>query len=98
MKTYATTMRSINIHDIAELNEMLQALLWLELTSIKGEGISRFDGSKRKIEQLYAELEQNIYAKHDKLRMILHRANAYDLGTLLKRRLRIADQRSCAFC
>lgn len=48
----------------------------------------RVAGNKQKTEQLYAELEQNFYAKHDKSNMILQRAGVHDLSALLKRWLR----------
>lgn len=54
----------------------------------KEEGILRVAGNKQKTEQLYAELEQNFYAKHDKSSMILQRAGVHDLSALLKRWLR----------
>lgn len=54
----------------------------------KEEGILRVAGNKHKTEQLYAELEQNFYAKHDKSNVILHRAGVHDLSALLKRWLR----------
>lgn len=37
---------------------------------------------------LYNELEQNFYAKHDKVSGILKRAGVHDLSALLKRWLR----------
>lgn len=54
----------------------------------KEEGILRIAGNKQKTEQLYNELEQNFYAKHDKVSAILRRAGVHDLSALLKRWLR----------
>lgn len=54
----------------------------------KEEGILRVPGNKQKIEMFYTELEQNFYAKHEKVEQILDRAGVHDLSALLKRWLR----------
>lgn len=54
----------------------------------KEEGILRVAGNKQKAEQLYIELEQNFYSKHEKVDQILKRAGVHDLSALLKRWLR----------
>lgn len=48
----------------------------------------RVAGNKQKTEVLYNELEQNFYARHDKVKGILQRAGVHDLSALLKRWLR----------
>lgn len=52
------------------------------------EGILRVAGNKQKTEMLYNELEQNFYAKHEKVSGILKKAGVHDLSALLKRWLR----------
>lgn len=54
----------------------------------KEEGILRVAGNKQKTEMLYNELEQNFYAKHEKVNGILKKAGVHDLSALLKRWLR----------
>lgn len=54
----------------------------------KEEGILRVAGNKQKTELLCNELEQNFYARHDKVKGILQRAGVHDLSALLKRWLR----------
>lgn len=48
----------------------------------------RVAGNKQKTELLCAELEQNFYAKHDKINVVLQRAGVHDLSAILKRWLR----------
>lgn len=60
----------------------------LMLRGIKEEGVLRVPGNKQKIEMLYAELEQNFYAKPENVSGILAKAGVHDLSALLKRWLR----------
>lgn len=60
----------------------------LMLRGTKEEGILRVPGNKQKVELFYGELEQNFYAKHEKVQTILERAGVHDLSALLKRWLR----------
>lgn len=60
----------------------------LRARGAREEGILRVAGNKQKTELLCAELEQNFYAKHDKVSGILKKAGVHDLSAILKRWLR----------